>query len=113
MTKQPGMAIRTRASWRQALIWMDARARDAPSYTDCLSGQADVTISVRMETLTAARASPPVVACASTALPGRFVMPAAVATRTLQRALPLGEGFKALDRGDKTAAEQRFQQVLR
>lgn len=26
MTKQPGMATRTRAPWRQALIWMDARA---------------------------------------------------------------------------------------
>ncbi|MDB5826943.1 MAG: cellulose synthase operon domain protein, partial [Variovorax sp.] len=91
LSKQPTVAARAKASWRQALIWLDARAPDAQLYQDYLAGQPDPAVSARLETLTVART-------ASTASPA---------------AQPLGEGFKALDRGDNAVAEQRFQQALR
>ena len=91
LSKQPTVAVRARASWRQALIWLDAGAVDAPLYQDYLAGQPDPAVSARLGTLTAARA-------AST------VAPASDA---------LGEGFQALDRGDNALAQQRFRQALR
>lgn len=110
MTKQPGMATRTRAPWRQALIWLDARSPDAPLYTEYLAGQADSAVSARLETITASRTSPTVASSAPTALPAATLAPVAAAP---PRALPLGEGFKAFDQGDAATAEQRFQQALR
>lgn len=91
LSRQPAVATRAKASWRQALIWLDARAPDVPLYQDYLAGQADAAVSARLETLTA----PPT---ASTASPA---------------AQPLGEGYKALDRGDTAGAERGFQQALK
>ena len=94
LAKQPAMTTRARASWRQALLWLDARTPDAGLYTDYLGGQADPAVSARLNTLTTSRAT-------------------ATTPPKSPAALPLGEGFKALDRGDVIAAEQRFQQALR
>ena len=112
MTKQPGMATRTRAPWRQALIWLDARAPDAPLYNEYLAGQADSAVSARLETITASRTSPTAALSVTTAVPAAAVTPVATPAPVLPRALPLGEGFKALDQGDAATAEQRFQQAL-
>lgn len=90
LSKQPSVAARARASWRQALLWLDAGAGDAPLYQDYLAGQPDAAVSARLGTLTAERK-------ASTASPA---------------AQALGEGFKALDRGDNALAQQRFRQAL-
>ncbi|WP_371083691.1 cellulose synthase subunit BcsC-related outer membrane protein [Variovorax sp. RCC_210] len=91
LTKQPAVAGAARAAWRQALIWLDARQPDVPLYQDYLANnQADAAVSARLETLTAAKT-----AAANS--------PDA----------PLGEGFKALERGDASTAEQRFQAALR
>ena len=91
LSKQPTVAVRARASWRQALIWLDAHAVDARLYQDYLASQPDPAVSARLGTLTAAGA-------ASTAAPASQA---------------LGEGFKALDRGDNALAQQRFRQALR
>ena len=90
LSKQPSVAARARASWRQALLWLDAGAGDAPLYQDYLAVQPDAAVSARLGTLTAERK-------ASTASPA---------------AQALGEGFKALDRGDNALAQQRFRQAL-
>ncbi|WP_422086583.1 cellulose synthase subunit BcsC-related outer membrane protein [Variovorax sp.] len=91
LTKQPAVATAARAAWRQALIWLDARAPDIPLYQDYLSNNpADAAVSARLETLTTAKTA------------------AANAPD-----VPVGEGFKALERGDPATAEQRFQQALR
>ena len=90
LSSQPGVTARARASWRQALLWLDAGAGDAPLYQDYLAGQPDAAVSARLGTLTAERK-------ASTASPA---------------AQALGEGFKALDRGDNALAQQRFRQAL-
>ena len=91
LSKQPSVAARARASWRQALLWLDARAADAPLYRDYLAGQPDPAVSARLDTHEAAPT-------ASTASPA---------------AQALSEGFKALDRGDNALAQQRFRQALR
>ncbi|QNK74549.1 BCSC C-terminal domain-containing protein [Variovorax sp. PAMC28562] len=91
LSKQPSVAARARASWRQALLWLDARAADAPLYRDYLADQPDPAVSARLGTLAEART-------ASTASPA---------------AKALSEGFKALDRGDNALAQQRFRQALR
>jgi tetratricopeptide (TPR) repeat protein len=90
LSKQPAVAGAARAAWRQALIWLDARQPDIPLYQDYLSNQADAAVAARLETLTTAKTA------------------AANAPD-----VPVGEGFKALDRGDASTAEQRFQQALR
>lgn len=91
LAKQPTVGAAARASWRQALIWLDARAPDIALYQDYLaSNPNDAAVSARLETLTSGKA-------AAAASPG----------------VPLGEGFRALDRGDPATAEQRFQQALR
>jgi len=91
LAKQPTVGTAARTSWRQALIWLDARAPDIPLYQDYLaSNPNDAAVSARLETLTSGKT-------AAAASPG----------------VPLGEGFRALDRGDPATAEQRFQQALR
>lgn len=91
LTKQPTVAGAAKAAWRQALIWLDARQPDIPLYQDYLSNnQTDAAVAARLETLTTAKTA------------------AANAPD-----VPVGEGFKALDRGDAGTAEQRFQQALR
>ncbi|MFV0671524.1 cellulose synthase subunit BcsC-related outer membrane protein [Variovorax sp. tm] len=91
LTKQPAVANAARAAWRQALIWLDARQPDVALYQEYLStNQADAAVAARLESLTSAKA-------AAANSPG----------------VPVGEGFKALDRGDASTAEQRFQQALR
>ena len=92
LSKQAGVGTAARASWRQALIWLDARAPDAPLYQEFLNVAPDAAVSARLESLTETKTA---------ATPGS---PAAQ---------PLSEGFKALDRGDQTTAEARFQQALR
>jgi len=92
LARQPAVASRARAPWRQALIWLDARAPDAPLYQAYLGGgQTDPAVSARLDSLTSERA-------ASTPTPG---------------AQALGDAYRALDRGDTATAEQRFQQTLR
>ncbi|HEY2254317.1 MAG TPA: cellulose synthase subunit BcsC-related outer membrane protein [Variovorax sp.] len=89
---QPGaIGSAARAGWRQALIWLDAREADAGLYRDYLASQPDPALQARLDGLTAART-------AEAASPA---------------AQPLGEGFKALDRGDQATAEQRFHEALR
>ena len=92
LSKRPGVGTAARASWRQALIWLDARAPDAPLYEAYLDGQSDPAVSARLESLT---------------------KPDAAAAPVSPAAQPLGEGYRALDRGDTTTAEARFQQALR
>jgi tetratricopeptide (TPR) repeat protein len=92
LSKRPGVGTAARASWRQALIWLDARAPDAPLYQEYLDRQGDPAVAARLEALSAAQAA---------------------ATPASPAAQPLGEGFKALDRGDQATAEARFQQALR
>jgi Tfp pilus assembly protein PilF len=91
LAKQPAVATAARAAWRQALIWLDARAPDVPLYQDFLANNAaDTAVAARLETLTTGKTA---------AASGPDV--------------PTGEGFKALDRGDSATAEQRFQAALR
>ncbi|MGJ7524215.1 cellulose synthase subunit BcsC-related outer membrane protein [Variovorax sp. GB1P17] len=91
LSKQPAVATAARAAWRQALIWLDARAPDIPLYQDFLATNgADTAVAARLETLTTGKTA---------AASGPDV--------------PTGEGFKALDRGDSATAEQRFQAALR
>ncbi|MDP9900455.1 cellulose biosynthesis protein BcsC [Variovorax ginsengisoli] len=92
LSKQAGVGTAARASWRQALIWLDARAPDAPLYQEFLSTAPDAAVSARLESLTETKTA---------------------ATPASPSAQPLSEGFKALDRGDQTTAEARFQQALR
>ncbi|MDM0020209.1 cellulose biosynthesis protein BcsC [Variovorax saccharolyticus] len=92
LAKQPGVGVAATASWRQALIWLDAREPDAPLYTQFLASHPDTAVQARLDGLSAARSA------------------AAPASPAAQ---PLGEGFKALDRGDAATAEQRFQQALK
>jgi Tfp pilus assembly protein PilF len=94
LEKKPAVATGARASWRQALIWLDARAADAALYQDYLGTQADPAVQARLDSLTPSRAT-------------------AVAPAVAPAAEPRGEGFKSLDRGDLAVAEQRFQQALR
>ncbi|RQO52858.1 cellulose synthase [Variovorax sp. KBW07] len=91
LSKQPAVATAARAAWRQALIWLDARAPDIPLYQDFLANNAaDTAVAARLETLTTGKTA---------AASGPDV--------------PTGEGFRALDRGDSATAEQRFQAALR
>jgi Tfp pilus assembly protein PilF len=91
LSKQPTVGAAARASWRQALIWLDARAPDMPLYREFLANnQNDTAVAARLEALESGR---------TTAASGPGV--------------PLGEGYRALDRGDPATAEQRFQQALR
>ncbi|MDM0123174.1 cellulose biosynthesis protein BcsC [Variovorax arabinosiphilus] len=92
LAKRPSVGTAARASWRQALIWLDARAPDAPLYEAYLDGQSDPAVTARLESLT---------------------KPDTAATPVSPAAQPLGEGYRALDRGDTTTAEARFQQALR
>ncbi|RZL86156.1 MAG: tetratricopeptide repeat protein [Variovorax sp.] len=57
LSKQQGVAVAARASWRQALIWLDARAADAPLYQEYLGGQADPAVQARLDGLTTPRAA--------------------------------------------------------
>lgn len=91
LSKQPATAAAARASWRQALLWLDARAADASLYRDFLALQADTVLAQRLEGLADAR-------------------PAAAAPPATD---PTGPGFAALERGDLSAAERRFRDALR
>jgi len=94
LSSQPGViGTSARASWRQALIWLDAREADAGLYKDFLANRADPAVQARLDALTAPRTA------------------AEAAASPADK--PLGEGYKALDRGDQATAEQRFQQALR
>lgn len=82
-----------RASWRQALIWLDARERDIPLYEAFLASGPDEAVAARLQAIRT-----PAVA------EGTLASPAAQ---------PVAEGFRAIDRGDLAGAEQRFQDALR
>ncbi|WP_225784867.1 cellulose biosynthesis protein BcsC [Xenophilus sp. Marseille-Q4582] len=82
-----------RASWRQALIWLDARERDIPLYEAFLASGQDEAVAARLQAIRT-----PAVA------EGTLASPAAQ---------PVAEGFRAIDRGDLAGAEQRFQDALR
>lgn len=91
LSKQPATGSAARASWRQALLWLDARAADAALYRDYLAAQSDPAVAQRLQDLTGARPQ--------IAEPG--------ATD------PLGPGFTALERGELSTAERRFREALR
>lgn len=77
LSKRPGVGTAARASWRQALIWLDARAPDAPLYEAYLDGQSDPAVTARLESLT---------------------KPETAATPVSPAAQPLGEGYRARPR---------------
>ncbi|WP_260602648.1 cellulose biosynthesis protein BcsC [Variovorax sp. MHTC-1] len=87
----PATAPAARASWRQALLWLDARATDAALYRDYLATQSDPAVAQRLQDLNDARPQ--------VAEPG--------ATD------PLRPGFAALERGELSTAERRFREALR
>lgn len=91
LSKQPTTATAARASWRQALLWLDARAADAPLYRDYLALQSDPVVAQRLEGLADARrdAAEPRASDAT------------------------GPGFAALERGELSTAERRFREALR
>ncbi|KAF1686063.1 cellulose synthase [Pseudoxanthomonas broegbernensis] len=83
-----------RAAWRQALLWLDARAADAPLYQAFLQAQPnDREVAAKQ-----AQLQQQATARAAQDDPGQRL---------------LGEGFRALDAGDLATAEARFAQVLR
>ena len=91
LSKQPDTAAAARASWRQALLWLDARAADASLYRDYLALQSDPMVAQRLEGLADAR-------------------PDAAEPRAAD---PTGPGFAALQRGELSTAERRFREALR
>lgn len=91
LSKQAATAAAARASWRQALLWLDARAADAALYRDYLATQSDPAVAQRLRDLTDARPQ--------VAEPGA--------------ADPLRPGFAALERGELSTAERRFREALR
>lgn len=82
-----------RTSWRQALIWLDARERDIPLYEAFLATGQDEAVAARLQAIRT-----PATAEGTPASPA---------------AQPVAEGFRAIDRGDLAGAEQRFQDALR
>lgn len=83
-----GTATAAREAWRQALIWLDARASDTPLYEQYLSGRTDEAVNARLTRLReGAQAS--------------------------AQAQPLAQGYRALQQGDENTAQARFQDVLR
>ncbi|MDR6536445.1 cellulose synthase subunit BcsC-related outer membrane protein [Variovorax soli] len=94
LAKQPATAAAARASWRQALLWLDARPADAPLYRDYLALQSDPLVAQRLGELGdlgEARRDAPAPRAAD----------------------PTGPGFAALERGDLAGAERGFQEALR
>ncbi|MDA7415675.1 cellulose synthase subunit BcsC-related outer membrane protein [Xenophilus arseniciresistens] len=87
-------AAPARNSWRQALIWLDARERDIPLYEAFLAGGQDDAVAARLQAIR----TPPTTAEGTPASPA---------------AQPVAEGFRAIERGDLAGAEQRFQDALR
>ncbi|MCC5083292.1 cellulose biosynthesis protein BcsC [Xanthomonas campestris] len=84
-----------RNSWRQALLWLNASAADAPLYQAFLAGTPnDAEVTTKLGQLREQRT-------AATAAPAD------------PNGVLLGEGFRALTAGNLSAAEQRFTQVLR
>ncbi|WP_162580875.1 cellulose biosynthesis protein BcsC [Variovorax sp. PBS-H4] len=91
LARQQPAGTPAREAWRQALLWLDARAADAPLYRDYLALQADPAVAQRLAQLgeappQAPRPAPP---------------------------NPVQQGYAALDRGDLATAERRFDEALR
>lgn len=86
-------ATPARNSWRQALIWLDARERDIPLYEAFLAGGQDDAVAARLQAIR--------------------TPPTAEGTPASPAAQPVAEGFRAIERGDLAGAEQRFQDALR
>lgn len=99
LAKQPAGAP-ARDAWRQALLWLDARAADAALYRDYLALQPDPAVAQRLSQL----GSPE---------PSRVPECAPVQSARPVPPDPLRMGFAALERSDLPAAERHFQQVLR
>ncbi|KQQ82854.1 cellulose synthase [Xanthomonas sp. Leaf131] len=84
-----------RNSWRQALLWLNASAADAPLYQAFLAGTPnDAEVTAKLGQLREQRS-------------------AAAAVPADPNGVLLGEGFRALSANNLGAAEQRFTQVLR
>lgn len=84
-----------RTSWRQALLWLNASTADAPLYQAFLAGTpADAEVTAKLAQLREQRT-------------------AAAAAPADPNGIALAEGFRALNAGTLSAAEQRFTQVLR
>ncbi|MEA9555693.1 cellulose synthase subunit BcsC-related outer membrane protein [Xanthomonas nasturtii] len=84
-----------RTSWRQALLWLNASTADAPLYQAFLAGSpADAEVTAKLGQLREQRT-------------------AAAAAPADPNGIALAEGFRALNAGNLSAAEQRFTQVLR
>ncbi|CAG4888951.1 cellulose synthase subunit BcsC-related outer membrane protein [Paraburkholderia saeva] len=87
-------------SWRQALLWLDARPSDAPLYEAYLQGAggADATVKARFDSMVEQ----------DKAARGRAQENAAVDAR----GRTIADGFAALDRGDLVSAQAKFSSVL-
>ncbi|WP_409021248.1 cellulose synthase subunit BcsC-related outer membrane protein [Caballeronia sp. LZ032] len=86
-------------SWRQALLWLGARASDAPLYQAYLqSSPDDAAVKARFDSMVQQ----------DRAAQDRAQAGVAVDTR----GRTVGEGFAALDRGDLVTARARFASVL-
>ena len=88
-----------RKSWRQALLWLDARPSDAPIYQAYLQiAPDDAAVKARFDSMVQQDQAARERAQESSAVDVRG--------RTI------GEGFAALDRGDIATARSRFSSVL-
>lgn len=103
-----------RASWRQALVWLNARTADAPLFRQYLAGGDDAELQTRLAELPAGGKT----TTASSGTAPRQSPPAARATNATTVAAPalspvVRQGFTALDNGDVKTATERFESVLR
>ena len=88
-----------RKSWRQALLWLDARASDAPLYQSYLQlAPDDAAVKARFDSMVQQDA----------AARERAQQNAAVDAR----GRTIADGFAALDRGDIATARSKFSSVL-
>ncbi|MEY2874594.1 MAG: hypothetical protein RLZZ373_1965 [Pseudomonadota bacterium] len=104
-----------RAAWRQALVWLDARAADAPLYRQFLASAGDdAELRTRLAEL-ARPGSAPAKAATATAGPRRATGPRTASAPAAQPPLSpvVRQGFAALDSGDLKTALDRFESVLR
>ncbi|KLD70526.1 cellulose biosynthesis protein BcsC [Xanthomonas pisi] len=84
-----------RTSWRQALLWLNASPTDTPLYQAFLAGTpTDAEVTAKLGQLREQRT-------------------AAAAAPADPNGIALSEGFRALNAGNLSTAEQRFTQVLR
>lgn len=91
LTSDRQVGSQARKSWRQALLWLNASTADIPLFQDFLNNNPnDAQIRDRID-----KVEHPVLSPADAA------------------GIALGQGFKALNSGDTSAAEKRFSEIIR